>query len=64
MNFEKYTIKSQETIQRAVQLAQDMNNQVIEPGHLFKGILETDDNVIPFLFKKYCSNACHGVGKL
>ena len=52
MNLEKYTVKSQEAIQKAVQIAQGMDNQVIEPGHLFRGILEVDDNVISFLFKK------------
>jgi ATP-dependent Clp protease ATP-binding subunit ClpB len=52
MNFEKYTIKSQEAIQAAVQLAQELNNQVIEPGHLFKAIIRTDENVSSFLFKK------------
>ena len=49
MNFEKYTIKSQEAIQKAVQIAQEMSNQVIEPAHLFKGILDTDENVASYI---------------
>jgi len=64
MNFEKYTVKSQEAIQNAVQLAQEMNNQVIEPGHLFRGIMETDDNVTSFLFKKLNVNIEHIKSKL
>ena len=49
MNF---TIKSQEAVQRAMQVAMEHENQVIEPGHLLKGILDTDENVSPFVFKK------------
>jgi ATP-dependent Clp protease ATP-binding subunit ClpB len=52
MNLEKYTVKSHEAIQKAVHIAQGMENQVIEPGHLYKGIMEVDDNVISFLYKK------------
>ncbi|HLG03239.1 MAG TPA: ATP-dependent Clp protease ATP-binding subunit, partial [Bacteroidia bacterium] len=52
MNLKSFTIKSQEAIQQAQQLAAAGNNQAIETGHLLKGILEVDDNVTPFLFKK------------
>jgi len=64
MNFEKYTIKSQEAIQKAVQIAQDLNNPVIEPGHIFKGILTSDENVASFLFKKLNVNREHLDSKL
>ncbi|MEX1241703.1 MAG: ATP-dependent chaperone ClpB [Cyclobacteriaceae bacterium] len=52
MNFEKYTIKSQEAIQKSAEIAIADNHQAIEPGHLLKAILETDENVIAYLIKK------------
>ncbi|MEM7086196.1 MAG: ATP-dependent chaperone ClpB [Bacteroidota bacterium] len=52
MNFNNYTIKSQEAIQRAQQLAQGLDHQQIENAHLLKAIFEVDENVIPFLLKK------------
>lgn len=52
MNFNNYTIKSQEVLQRAQLLAQEMGHQQIENEHLFKGILEVDENVTPFLLQK------------
>lgn len=52
MNFNNYTIKSQEAIQQAQQLAQSLEHQQIENEHLFKGILAVDENVLPFLLKK------------
>ncbi len=52
MNLNNYTIKSQEAIQQAQQLAQSLSHQQIENEHLFKGILEVDENVLPFILKK------------
>ncbi len=52
MNLNNYTIKSQEAIQQAHQLAQAYGNQQIENEHIFKGIFEVDENVLPFLLKK------------
>ncbi|MBS9774097.1 MAG: ATP-dependent chaperone ClpB [Tenacibaculum sp.] len=52
MNFKNYTIKSQETIQQAQQLAQSMGNNQIEVEHIFKAILLVDENVLPFILKK------------
>ncbi len=52
MNFNNYTIKSQEAVQQAQQLTQTYGHQQIENEHLFKGIMEVDDNVLPFLLKK------------
>jgi len=52
MNFKNYTIKSQEVIQQAQQLATSSNHQAIENGHMLKAILDTDENVTPFLLKK------------
>lgn len=56
MNFDKYTVKSQEAIQQAVSIAASAGNQVIEPGHLLKGIMHADENVISFLFNKLSIN--------
>ena len=52
MNFDNYTIKSQEAIQRAQQLAQGLGQQDIQVEHIFKGIQEVDNNVLPFVLKK------------
>ena len=52
MNFNNYTIKSQEAIQNAQQLVQSNGQQQIENEHIFKGILNVDENVFPFLLKK------------
>ncbi|WP_104736083.1 ATP-dependent chaperone ClpB [Hanstruepera ponticola] len=52
MNFNNYTIKSQEAIQQAQQLAQSFENQQIENEHIFKAIFNVDENVLPFILKK------------
>jgi len=52
MNFNNYTIKSQEAIQQAQQLAQGLGNVQIENEHIFKAIFEVDENVLPFILKK------------
>ncbi|MCI0750302.1 MAG: AAA family ATPase, partial [Flammeovirgaceae bacterium] len=52
MNFEKFTIKSQEALQKSAEIAMSRQQQAIEPGHLLKAIIETDENVTTFLFKK------------
>ena len=52
MNFNNYTIKSQEAIQQAQQLAQGFGHQQIENEHIIKGMFEVDENVLPFLLKK------------
>ena len=52
MNFNNYTIKSQEAIQQAQLLAQSSEHQHIENEHLFKSIFEVDENVLPFILKK------------
>ena len=56
MNLNNFTIKSQEAIQRAQQIAMDNETQNIELGHLIKGMLEVDENVSPFLLKKLAVN--------
>lgn len=57
MNFEKFTIKSQEALQKSSEIAASKQQQVIEPGHVLKAILETDENVSNYLFKKLNINA-------
>ncbi|WP_275315570.1 ATP-dependent chaperone ClpB [Tenacibaculum bernardetii] len=52
MNINNYTIKSQETIQQAQQLAQSNGNQQIENEHIFKALFTVDENVLPFILKK------------
>ena len=52
MTLNNLTIKSQEALQHAQQLAQTFGQQQIENEHVFKGILEVDENVTPFLLKK------------
>src|SRR5690606_40889354 len=57
MNFEKFTIKSQEALQKSAEIAMSLQHQAIEPGHILKAILETDENVPNYLFKKLNVNA-------
>lgn len=52
MNFNNYTIKSQEALQKATEIATGNQQQVIETGHLLKAILMSDENLISFLLKK------------
>lgn len=52
MNLNNFTIKSQEAIQQAQQIALGMQHQSIETGHILKGIMEVDENVTPFILKK------------
>ncbi len=52
MNLNNFTIKSQEAIQQALQIASSNGQQAIENGHILKAILEVDENVTPFILKK------------
>jgi ATP-dependent Clp protease ATP-binding subunit ClpB len=52
MNFNQFTIKAQEAVQQAQQIASGYGHQAIEPGHVLKGMLDIDNDVIPFLLKK------------
>jgi len=56
MNFNNFTIKSQEVVQKAQQITQGYGHQQIENTHLFKAILEVDKNVTPFILKKLAIN--------
>src|SRR5690625_5032368 len=52
MNFNNFTIKSQEAIQQAQQIAQGYGHQQIENEHILKALFEIDENVVPFILKK------------
>ena len=52
MESNKFTIKSQEILQKANELASENGHKVIENGHLLKAMLDTDQTVIPFLLSK------------
>ncbi|TXB61993.1 ATP-dependent chaperone ClpB [Phaeodactylibacter luteus] len=52
MNLNNFTIKAQEAVQYAQQLALQEQHQAIEPAHLFRGVLQVDENVTPFVLKK------------
>ena len=52
MNFNNYTIKSQEALNKATEIATTRGQQMIETGHLLQAILASDENLISFLFKK------------
>ena len=56
MNFNNFTIKSQEALQQAQQITQGFGHQQIENEHLFKAITEVDENVLPFILKKLSVN--------
>lgn len=56
MNFNNFTIKSQEAVQQAVNLVQSLGQQAIEPEHLLVGVLKVGENVTNFLFQKLGMN--------
>ena len=57
MTLEKFTIKAQEAIQQAVNTAQMNGQQVIEPVHILKGVMEKAKDVTNFIFQKLGVNA-------
>ena len=52
MNFNNFTIKSQEAVQQAVNVTQARGQQAIEPVHLLAGVLKVGENVTNFIFQK------------
>lgn len=64
MNFNNYTIKSQEALQKATEIASGLGQQVIETGHLLQAILQSDENLISFLLKKLGVTKAQLSGKL
>ena len=57
MNFNNFTIKSQEAVQEAVNVAQARGQQAIEPVHLLSGVMKVGENITNFLFQKLGMNA-------
>ena len=56
MNFNNFTIKSQEAIQKAVEITKAEGNQAIEPVHLLKGVMSEGESLINFIFSKVGAN--------
>ncbi len=56
MNFDNYTIKAQEAVQTATSLATARQQQIVETGHLLKGVLTADENITSYIFKKAGAN--------
>ncbi|MBD5186225.1 MAG: ATP-dependent chaperone ClpB [Bacteroidales bacterium] len=57
MNFNNFTIKSQEAIQKAVEITRNSGSQAIEPVHLLKGVLTEGESLMQFIFAKVGANA-------
>ena len=60
MNFENFTIKSREAVQKAVSLAADGGQQAVGTLHLLGGVLAVGENVTQFLFGKIQSSPLYG----
>ncbi len=56
MNFNNFTIKSQEAIQKAVEITRQAGQQAIEPVHLLKAVVEEGDSLVKFIFQKIGAN--------
>ncbi len=52
MNFDKFTVKSQEAVQKAAEIVMGLSQQAVEPAHLLKAILETGESIVGFVTKK------------
>ena len=56
MNFNNFTIKSQEVVQKAIDYAKEAGQQQIEPVHLLKAIISEGENIVNFIFQKMGAN--------
>lgn len=56
MNFNNYTIKAQEVIQHAIQVAEGNGQMILENGHIMKSLLTESENIISYLLKKLNAN--------
>ena len=56
MNFNNFTIKSQEAIQKAVEITRGAGQQSIEPVHLLKAVIEEGESLVKFIFQKIGAN--------
>jgi ATP-dependent Clp protease ATP-binding subunit ClpB len=57
MNLNKFTLKAQEAVQKAIELAQAGNNQAVEPAHILKAFLSDSDNIVQTLLGKLGANS-------
>ena len=64
MNFNKFTIKAQEAVQKAIELAQNVNHQAVEPAHILKALLSDSENVTVNVLKKVGLNTSVVLEKL
>lgn len=67
MNFDHYTIKAQEVVQKAMQLAQSNSQQIVDSGHFVSTILESDENLMGFFYKGLEVNSMllkHGIQEI
>ena len=56
MNFNNFTIKSQEVVQKAIELARQNGQQQIEPVHILKAIISESETIVNFVFQKLGAN--------
>ncbi len=56
MNFNSFTIKSQEAIQKAVEITRGAGSQAVEPVCILKGVIDEGDSVVKFIFQKIGAN--------
>ena len=57
MNFENFTIKAQESVQKAVTIASGKGQQAIECGHLLKGIMTEAESIVSYIMSKTGGNS-------
>ena len=56
MNFNNFTIKSQEVIQKAIELCRQNGQQAIEPAHILKALIQESETIVNFIFQKLGAN--------
>ena len=56
MNLNKFTLKAQEAVQKAIEIAQSSNNQAVEPAHILKAFLSDQDSIVNTILGKLGAN--------
>lgn len=64
MNFNNFTIKSQEAVQKAIEITKERGQQAIEPAHILLGVIMSGENVVNFLFQKLGANPAYIISVL
>ena len=57
MRLDRFTVKAQQSVQKAFETAQRLEHQAVEPEHLLRGLLSENESVMRFLFQKMGVNA-------